>query len=100
MFLVKESPRGQAVLSFQIPIEEFGISLDFYAKVPDELFRGVAVREGCGDPHGAAIAHKRLSVVRELVAFGVTANVVVIIENQHALVVSKRGSPEVGGRKP
>ena len=98
MFFVEEHRGSEVVPLEQIAVEELGVAADVDPKIDEQRFGHVAVRIGRRDAHRAAVAQKRLAVVPELVALGVAAKVIVVVEHQHALI-RERPVPEVGGRQ-
>src|SRR5262245_12991877 len=78
---------------------EFAVALDFDAELFDQPLGGVAVRKRRRDALCATVADERTSVVVELVTLGVTAEVVVVIENENLLIVPERTPPEVRRRQ-
>src|SRR5205085_11382452 len=66
----------------------------------DESLGRVAVGIGRRDAHRAAVTDVRAPLITELVALGVSAEVVVIVEDQDLLALTERAPPEMRGRQP
>src|SRR5262249_24889196 len=71
------------------------IALHLNRQLLDQALRRVAVRKRRRDALRAAIADERPPLIAELVPLGVSAEVVVVVEDQDLLVRSERAAPEV-----
>ncbi len=65
-------------------------AIEIDADVVEELLASLVIAEGRLDVQRAAVHHQRLAVVTEFVALGVTAEIVVVVEDQNL-----RASPDV-----
>src|SRR5262249_20677098 len=76
---------------------EVAVALDFDTEFFDEPLCRIAIRERCRNALRPAVADEGAPVVVELVAFGVTAEVVVVVEDEDLLIGPKRTPPEMRG---
>ena len=100
MFLVEEHRRAEIQLLKCVARCELAVALDGNAEILDETLGGVAVGVRRRDALGAAVPDERAPVVLELVALRMAAEIVVVVEHQHALLGTERLPPEVRGRQP
>ncbi len=98
VFLVEERPGAELVLLEQRAVLELGVARHVDAQVDEQLLGHVAVGIRRGHAHRAAVGQIGAALVDELVALGVAAEVVVVVEDEHALV-GQRLVPEVGRRQ-
>src|SRR5206468_9138166 len=79
---------------------EFAVPLHLDAELLNEPLRRVAVRKRRRDAHRPAIADERTGLEAELVPLGVSAEVVVVVEDKNLLRHAERAPPEMGAGKP
>ena len=96
--LVEEERGAEAERLVEIRVEHLGIARDLDAQLGDEVFGDFAVRRRAVDRLRAAVADVGAAVVGELVALGVAAEVVVVVEDQDARV-GPRLAEDMRGRQ-
>jgi hypothetical protein len=70
------------------------------AKIGEQLFRGETIGKRRFNAHRAAIAKDGAAPVSKLVALGMAAEIVVIVDDQYLAIGAERLAVEIGGRQP
>src|SRR5215831_7200355 len=83
MFFVEEHAVAQTVFLFDLLVEKLGVPRNIDSEFSNQGLRAVAVWKGSGDAHRAPIANECLSLVLKLVAPGMAAKVVMVVENEN-----------------
>ena len=94
MLLVEEGGRAEALVGLGLVARIAG---EIDAEVRQQLLRGEAVGERRFDAHRAAVGKDGAALVRKLVALGVPAEIVVVVEDEDAAVVPQCLPVEPGG---
>src|SRR5271170_8219928 len=89
MIFVEEGS-GLKVVLLQVSVGDGVIAADVDAEFADQRLGGIAVGIRRGDRHGATEADERLALVMKLVSLRMSAEVVVVVQNQNALFRAKR----------
>jgi hypothetical protein len=99
-FLVEKDLRAQAERPVQIPVDVFGVGGNIDSQFLDQSLGHGAVRSRAFDGKcPAKTQHGSLGEV-ELIALGVSAEVIVIVKNQDARLGSRNFAKKVRRREP
>src|SRR5262249_16090966 len=83
MFFVEEHAVAQTIFLFDLLVEKLGVPRTIDSEISNQRLRAMAVWKGRGDAHRSPIGNECLSLVLKLIAPGMAAEVVMVVENEN-----------------